>query len=990
MTSNNSWEIARILTNSYQCLVINELNKLKHNENNFLLASTFLDVSDFNECKVDKYIFKELKDRQLIIEYEINGNKVFRTAHVDLIWRVINLRAYPSTPPRALEFRISYDIEYMSHFDDYNLEELKKIKLLGKHSDEALDIVVRALKEKYPTISYFQFTVLRDILTTRGHVDKGILAPTAAGKTLVFMIPVLVRAVEAAINGENHPIAILAYPRKALAKDQIEKLLELVHTVNSELRRRYGYSKYVTIGLDYGDIRRRPPNSDEPLLGMHCPYKGCKGSLILSRNGLVKCSYNIEHKIHYLYAYKEAVWNDKPHIYVTNIWTLYRRLLNYKTLKLISNVKYIVLDETHVYTGYLGGHLHYIIKMLRNYLQNNRPVFIYSSATVPHPREFLDKLSGSTVDIIDYREIVEKYYSKRNVMPYRKLNIRVYLLPNPNQSIETLTEEAILPITLWCHKLGLKSIVFIDSIAEISTIYDYMKKTILGKRRGREILDHIFNGKGDPRSADESYSWITLLPQQFYYAALYKDKDNIVKWILGDFKNSINIHYGVLSRQERSLIEEKFKQGEYKTLIATSTLELGIDIGDVAVILQHKLPRESEGFIQRIGRAGRSDNCYRISLSFINLQNSPIATLYFFDERLRNKLEKLEELKPLRISLLSESVMTHHLLSLILHKYALKRRKDLDTGKISDLNELLDIVKELKSELDNIDKYVEEYNIINEEKIDIYNNAKITLQKFLSTLEETIDYVRKGQLTLTRDSRQRQIDLDHIIYGIYRKTREILNHIKHIRNTLERGNQLLIKNPNFYQKIETHVNKLYEMYLKLNRFTGREILGSLGLPLHDTLEYIKDLKRKLPIVIEYALSNVEDMSKELRMLQDVLGEYKKSIRNTPLPLLYSDGILREFRIIFHELKDYIRRMERSLDALEKNLEELKDILEQADNRDLLTQMLGVPRYARVLWRLFHRRNGPSLTKLFEEFSQASSIFKFSIILENPSLRITMR
>lgn len=68
---------------------------------------------------------------------------------------------------------------------------------------------------------------------------------------------------------------------------------------------------------------------------------------------------------------------------------------------------------------------------------------------------------------------------------------------------------------------------------------------------------------------------------------------------------TVFVHHSAVSREERELAEERFHQGADACIVCTSTLELGIDVGDLDKVLQAEAPDTVSSFLQRMGRTGR-------------------------------------------------------------------------------------------------------------------------------------------------------------------------------------------------------------------------------------------------------------------------------------------------------------------------------------------------------------------------------------------------
>src|SRR5262249_32783316 len=70
--------------------------------------------------------------------------------------------------------------------------------------------------------------------------------------------------------------------------------------------------------------------------------------------------------------------------------------------------------------------------------------------------------------------------------------------------------------------------------------------------------------------------------------------------------DQVTAHHGSLAKEQRLDAEQRLKHGKLKALVATASLELGIDIGEVDLVCQLGSPRAIATFLQRVGRSGHA------------------------------------------------------------------------------------------------------------------------------------------------------------------------------------------------------------------------------------------------------------------------------------------------------------------------------------------------------------------------------------------------
>ena len=133
-----------------------------------------------------------------------------------------------------------------------------------------------------------------------------------------------------------------------------------------------------------------------------------------------------------------------------------------------------------------------------------------------------------------------------------------------------------------------------------------------------------------------------------------------------DMEFPISIHHGSLAKPSRIAAEKGLKSGDLKGLICTSSLELGIDIGRIDLVIQYMSPRQVTRLIQRVGRSGHSVG--RIAEGLIVALDSDDA----LEAMVIAKRALMEELEPVQIPPKPYDVLAHQIAGVLLKNRSLE------------------------------------------------------------------------------------------------------------------------------------------------------------------------------------------------------------------------------------------------------------------------------------------------------------------------------
>jgi ATP-dependent Lhr-like helicase len=304
-----------------------------------------------------------------------------------------------------------------------------------------------------------------------------------------------------------------------------------------------------------------------------------------------------------------------PDILITTPETLQAVLSGWLLRQHLQSLKWVIIDEVHeLADSKRGSQLSLALERVRNMIGRDFQM-IGLSATIGSPEKVAQFLVGDSRNV----EIIR--------VPVAKMMRLQVIFPQPTE------DDVRLAGKLYTHP---------EVAARLRIIRDYMSKH-------KSVL--LFT---NTRAVSE------VLASRFKV------------W---DIDFPVSIHHGSLAKPSRIAAETGLKRGELKGLIATSSLELGIDVGRIDLVIQYMSPRQVTRLIQRVGRAGHRVG--RVAEGVVVGMDSDDTLEALVTARRALK----EELEPVEIPPKPYDALTHQIAGLLLKNRRLEFNDVLELAR---------------------------------------------------------------------------------------------------------------------------------------------------------------------------------------------------------------------------------------------------------------------------------------------------------------------
>jgi len=624
------------------------------------------------DTDAEKYI-NELRDKGFLIPVDIKNNK-FRSYHFDFLLRVSDLRTAPWTNKMTSEVRFVVGTQEFEDFTQASLipspqgEELERefYHMLRDKLEEFADLYIKILREYLKLrnsngLTYFQLKALLAALKNFKDIKAiMIAAPAGFGKTEIFLGILLFKLLKDLKDGRKSRMLIV-YPRKFLEIDQAYRLIEFVRIINSHISNR---GCKISISIRDGDSYKieddiekhmRDINYEVPFRGIKCRQEGTLHIRIKNRNTEVVCKEGF-----LTYDYNFVKWSrydsKRSEIIITNLYTLFNRFISASdqdldVRDLIASdlpLEMLILDEAHEYEPVELGLLHYIIKFFDKRKKGESLKLIISTATLANAKGFATELRGVTekdVLVIEYNDImeqgrdeIEKLKNNGKLAIAKKFIIFGIIFVHPMYSWETYTGYLAIANLFTNYILSLafgskalkQAIIFLNNVKELNRLYTIIDNEL---NLGTPIDFTSFTAKILSTDLDPIVNRYSL---KHYSDILeqFSKTNNEIKQIVDNIKSKQQMKeelfpkltkvFAEVDLDERREISLKIHNKSIYTIIATSSLELGVDYPGVTVIANVGLDR-LPSLIQRFGRAGRNPKeTLNTVLALLIIRNNPV------------------------------------------------------------------------------------------------------------------------------------------------------------------------------------------------------------------------------------------------------------------------------------------------------------------------------------------------------------------------------